>query len=92
MSGGHFDYAYWRADQFADQLDEELVKETEWTPEVLQKLQRIVQLTRITAACMKEAEWLYSGDTGEDTFLERVHKIEADSGLKVQSILDGSHD
>ena len=30
---------------------------------------------------MKEAEWLYSGDTGENTFAERVRTIEATRGV-----------
>jgi hypothetical protein len=29
-------------------------------------------------ALMREAEWLYSGDTSEDSFLRRVAEIEAD--------------
>jgi len=33
---------------------------------------------RKTAALMREAEFLYSGDTSEDSFLRRVAEIEAD--------------
>jgi hypothetical protein len=32
----------------------------------------------ITAKLMKEAEWFYSGDTGEESFVERVDEILAE--------------
>ena len=87
MSGGSFDYAYGRVNQFADELgvkiDEHDRKneygETPYAfePATLAKLREIEQLARRTAALMKEAEWLYSGDTGEDSFMDRVSKIES---------------
>ena len=46
-----------------------------WPAEVAVKLEEISHLVDYAAKLAKEVEWLYSGDTGEDTFMERVEKI-----------------
>ena len=84
MSGGSFRYAYNHVEQFVEELHNKIDdndKPNEWgdgfgfSPEVLVKLQEAVHIATLSAKLMKEVEWLYSGDTGEDTFLERVAKI-----------------
>jgi len=87
MSGGSFDYAYSGVQDFADELGMKLDnwnKKTEYgdtpykfEPTTRAKLREIEALARKTAALMKEAEWLYSGDTGDESFMERVRQIEA---------------
>jgi hypothetical protein len=47
-----------------------------WKPEVAVKLEEISHIVDHVAKLAREAEWLYSGDTGEDTFTERVARIE----------------
>ncbi len=42
------------------------------------EVSEIVKDAKRTSALMREAEWLYSGDTSEDSFLRRVAEIEAD--------------
>ena len=86
MSGGSFDYAYSRTDMFADELGlkiDQVDEVNEWgekpykfEPSTLAKLKEIEKLARYTAQLMKEAEWLYSGDTGDDSFMRRVAEIE----------------
>jgi len=85
MSGGSFDYAYARMHEFADDLRERLTQQGQvvdgwevstWKPAVAAKLAEIAVLVDHSAKLAKEAEWLYSGDTGEDTFMWRVAKIE----------------
>ena len=85
MSGGSFDYAYARMHEFADDLRDMLSQQGQkkdgwevgtWEPAVAAKLAEIATLVDYAAKLGKEAEWLYSGDTGEDTFMERVAKIE----------------
>ena len=85
MSGGSFDYAYARMHDFADNLRERLTQQGQvvdgwkmgtWKPEVAAKLAEIAALVDHAAKLAREAEWLYSGDTGEDTFTERVARIE----------------
>ena len=84
MSGGSFDYAYARMHDFADDLRNKLAEQGQvvdgwevgtWPAEVAVKLEEISHLVDYAAKLAKEAEWLYSGDTGEDTFMERVEKI-----------------
>ena len=82
MSGGSFNYAYQKAQWFADDLEERLdvtVPENGWTPEpaTTKKLREIVKIARHAARLMKEAEWLYSGDTADGSFMERVKEIES---------------
>jgi hypothetical protein len=85
MSGGSFNYEYSRMQDFADDLRERLTQQGQvvdgwkvgtWKPEVATKLAEIAALVDHAAKLAREAEWLYSGDTGEDTFTERVQKIE----------------
>jgi len=93
MSGGSFDYACYRVEQFADDLGlrlDEFDKKDEWGYQpnkfeaaTLAKLREIEALARHTAKLMKEAEWLYSGDTSDDSFMERVREIES-SNAKIR--------
>jgi len=77
MSGGSFDYAYFRAEQFAEELKDKLQNEKhDWSEATVRKLKEIAELVGNASVLMKEAEWLYSGDTGEQTFLERIQKAE----------------
>jgi hypothetical protein len=85
MSGGSFNYEYARMQDFADDLRERLTQQGQvvdgwkvgtWEPAVAAKLAEIAAIVDHAAKLAREAEWLYSGDTGEDTFTERVTKIE----------------
>jgi hypothetical protein len=70
---------------FADDLRERLTQQGQvvdgwkvgiWEPAVAVKLAEIAAIVDHVAKLAREAEWLYSGDTGEDTFMERVARIE----------------
>lgn len=87
MSGGSFNYAFSHTATFAEDLGLRL---DEWDkPDrygdypnrfeqaTRDKLREIQVLAERCAKLMKEAEWLYSSDTGEETFMARVAKIEA---------------
>lgn len=78
MSGGSFDYAYGRVQTFAMDLQSRLDEHPDdyWEPAVTAELRRIADLAGYVGRLMFETEWLYSGDTGEDTFLLRVAGIE----------------
>ena len=87
MSGGSFDYAYMRVQQFADELELMLARQdkvNDWgekpyfIKEVTRaKLLEIEETVRVAALLMKEVEWLYSGDTSEDTFMKQVDEIQS---------------
>lgn len=79
MSGGSFNYAYLRVDDFVSELKsrmEDAMAITDLDSKVDTKLIEIRKQAQKTADLMKEVEWLFSGDTGNETFLERVKQIE----------------
>ncbi len=84
MSGGHFnnnDYIYYRVYEFADQLENHIQnndKENDYgycpnySQEVIEFLKPKVEEIRKIAKLMKEIDYLYSGDHGEDSFMKIV--------------------
>ena len=89
MSGGHFcdcGYDYYRVTQFADELEVEIenngeVNEDgykyEFDPDVIDYLEAQIPKMRKMAEIMRHIDYLYSGDHGDDTFMERVKEVEA---------------
>ena len=87
MSGGHFnsnEYIYYQVSQFADELESEIEnndRKDEWgycpgySEEVLSYLREQIPILRKMSQVMRDIDYLYSGDHGEDSFLERVKKI-----------------
>ena len=89
MSGGHFgDYDYYKVHQFADELEVEIHnnnKENEYSngfyvrnysPETIKYLRKQLRQMRMTADIMRAVDYLYSGDHGDDSFMERVKEVE----------------
>ena len=79
MSGGSFDYAWMRVDEFLLNLEERLERpeiEDDFKPETIAKLQEIQKTVLLAGKLMREVEYLYSGDTGNETFMECVAEIE----------------
>lgn len=82
MSGGHFDYAYSQVLTFAEALESDLrghnptfehgIKD----PKVLARLDKLVRQAKDMTELMMAAEWLFSGDDGEETFMERCGKVD----------------
>jgi hypothetical protein len=79
MSGGSFDYAWLRVGEFLLNLEERLERpeiEEDFKPETIAKLREIAETIHLASKLMREVGKLYSGDTGNETFLERVVEIE----------------
>ena len=86
MSGGHFgDYDYYKVAQFADELEEEICHNYDtdefgyannYSQETLEYLKKQLPKMRKMADIMRHIDYLYSGDHGEDSFMERVKEIE----------------
>lgn len=81
MSGGSFNYAYSRLNDFADEAEMKIATNNapnRWgecygMPQpVLTEMSKMVKEARALAIRMHAAEWLYSGDISEETFLKRV--------------------
>lgn len=84
MSGGSFDYACRRVEDFAEELRAKIAnngkendygEKCEFSAETIARLQSIVEDAERTAKLMKAAEWLYSGDTGENGFAASVTDV-----------------
>lgn len=91
MSGGSFNYAYNTVAEFAKELDDRLVnasKVNQWNEQpdlfgqqTLDKLRQIQLAATHFSELMRTVEHLYSGDIGDDTFLNRVGEIENAASL-----------
>ena len=103
MSGGHYEYTWFKIETLADEIRNDLDKAKE--PEEFEtgntgfsyslnghlieaigpdslarpKVERIMKDLYRLAKEAKEVEWLLSGDTGVDTFLERYNKIQKEN-------------
>lgn len=88
MSGGHFNdngYTYYKVSQFADELQQEIENNfTEdeygytrnYSKEVIVYLLDQLPKLRKMSEIMKHIDYLYSGDHGEDSFMDRVIEVE----------------
>lgn len=83
MSGGSFNYAYSRVQDFAEELQAKIDEneapnrhgECPGLPAyVLPELLAIAADARALATRMRAAEWLYSHDIGEETFMRWIGK------------------
>jgi hypothetical protein len=81
MSGGSFNYAYNRVNEFAEELEDRIIRRFEknrwgeepydYNDETIDHMREIVIEAKRFAEVMRAVEWLYSCDIGEDTFMER---------------------
>lgn len=86
MSGGHFgDYDYYKVQQFADELEGEIANnftEDEYgyapnhSKEVIVYLLDQLPKLRKMVEIMRHIDYLYSGDHGDDSFMDRVREVE----------------
>jgi len=96
MSGGHFAYAQHRIEDIASDIEQVIInnddltldqygyqKGRQYSPEVIARLGDAVRVLRKAYIYAQRADWLFSGDDGEDQFLARL-KAEL-LGLEVKS-------
>ena len=84
MSGGHYDYAYYKVADFAESCtlpqnrwDSETQKEIKVPIDNLKLRKKLAKHLKKVAEIMRAVEWCDSGDTGEDTL-----KVELETFLK----------
>ena len=84
MSGGHYDYLYWKIEEFSRMLKDDIRRNDEEddygysyniSPEVLSILEIIADKAEILAKIAREVEWMYSGDIDEEELMKRIEKI-----------------
>ena len=88
MSGGHFNdcgYYYLKVSQFADELEQEIENNfinDDWgyhhgyPDEVIECLKFYIPQMNKMAEIMKHIDYLYAGDHGPDSSLERIKEVE----------------
>ena len=89
MSGGHFDYAYSSVNEFSTRLREELAKGKEHfnlNDEVFSRLLLLVIQAEKLSTLMHAAEWLMSGDFGNDDFIAISDTAELDFLKRITSL------
>lgn len=85
MSGGHFDQKQWHFQDIADELDQVIrdnvcPDKNEWgdtigrfySAETIAEFRKGVDLMRRAYVYAQRADWLLSGDDGEDSFHRRI--------------------
>jgi hypothetical protein len=104
MSGGHFGncgYDYYKVAQFADELEEEIQNNfmnDEWgyhhgyPEEVIECMKSYLPQMRKMSEIMRHIDYLYSGDHGFDSFMERVKEVEKKYNDPLQQILNDPDD
>lgn len=88
MSGGHFDYGCFRISQFAEELQHEIDINSDLTTdrfgdavgynfseETMERMVKAHALIETAGKLAREIEWLYSGDSGEESFIKLVDKL-----------------
>lgn len=80
VSGGSFNYAYSRVQDFAEELERRIERNNSGDcahgldGNVIDELTAIASDARAMAVRMRAAEWLYSHDIGEETFMRWIGK------------------
>lgn len=86
MSGGAFDYQQYKIGEIADQIEEEIRKESsglenEWgefpqplKPETISRMKDAVTVLRVAEVYAQRVDWFLSGDDGEESFHERLEE------------------
>jgi hypothetical protein len=95
MSGGHFNYNCFSISNFAEELDMEISKNNDTTlnsygdtrgrcysDDVVRRLRLAQKLIKLAGDMAYEAEWLYSDDTGEESFMSRFDELFNKHGCK----------
>ena len=89
---GNCGYDYYKVYQFADELEDEILNNgrerndtgyygidhyPNFPDEVIEYLKEQLPKMRKMAEIMRHIDYLYSGDHGDDSFMERVKEVEA---------------
>lgn len=97
MSGGHFEYAQYRINDIAEEIDQLIVdndstEKDEWgyeigrhyPPEIIEKFKEGSKLLKKAQIYAQRVDWLVSGDDGEESFTRRLEEDlkELEKGFK----------
>jgi hypothetical protein len=85
MSGGRFDYSQYRISQIAEDIETVIFNNNDdtldeygdtrgrhYNDEVIARFREAVKALRVAYVYAQRADWLLSGDDGEDSFITRL--------------------
>ena len=76
MSGGHYEYAYWRMVELAERIERDLAADGEAIPglskDMRGAMKRLCKQLRQVSKRARALEWFMSGDTTEQSALEAL--------------------
>ena len=75
MSGGHFDYAQFRMEDIAVEIDK-LIDRNDYVdypypPEIIERFTEAAHTIRQAQEMAQRVDWLVSGDDGDESFMSR---------------------
>ena len=76
MSGGHYDYKYAFILDFAHDLRDDIEKNDEFSEETIASLHLCQANIEKSGLIAREVDYLFSGDSGEETFKIALYEIE----------------
>lgn len=73
MSGGHYNYSSFHIQEIAEQIEQDINENEKhcMTYEVLTRMRTLRDRLNDIAVAVHNADYLYSGDISEETFIER---------------------
>ena len=81
MSGGHYDYTNFNFNQVAETIDNDIAdnssREYPMSDQVISRMKTISELAHLTDKLTHFADYLYSGDSSEETFIKRFDEVYA---------------
>ena len=74
MSGGHFGYKEFNIKQLAEEMQDAIDNNTEYSDAIIDKFKTAVNLLNLSYLYVKMIDRLLSGDYGDDSFLSSLDK------------------
>ena len=72
MSGGHFDYNQHRISEIADDVEQLILSNTEYSEETIAEFRKGLDALNKAVIYAQRIDWLVSGDDGEESFHRRL--------------------
>ena len=74
MSGGHFGYKEFNIKQLAEEMQDAIDNNTEYSDAIIDKFKTAVDLLNLSHLYVRMIDRLLSGDYGDDSFLSSLDK------------------
>lgn len=79
MSGGHYEYSNFQLSQIAETIDNDIENNISmnWnmSDQVISRMKIISEMLHTVEKLTHFADYLYSGDSGEETFIKRFDEV-----------------